>query len=141
MCRMSSPGTYSRCWTNSTEKPRKGLLCSPMRSPSTMPRAFRPRASARAKTSGWRVSGMSVLRHRLEHLADDVLDADALRLGREVRDQPVPEDRRGDGGNVVGGRVEVAAQDGVGLGSEDEVHAGARPGAPGEPLVDEVGRL
>src|SRR5215211_7786383 len=58
MWRMSSPGTYSRCWTNSTENPRKGLLWSPMRSPSTTPRAFSPRASARASTSGCRVIGI-----------------------------------------------------------------------------------
>src|SRR5437660_1514296 len=58
MCRMSSPGTYSRCWTNSTLNPLNGLLWSPTRRPSTTCRAFSPRASARASTPGCKYSGM-----------------------------------------------------------------------------------
>src|SRR5262245_17332943 len=59
MWRMSSPGTYSRCWTNSTENPRNGDLWSPTRRPSTIDRALIPSASARERTEGCRyVLGM-----------------------------------------------------------------------------------
>ena len=38
--RMSSPGVYSRCSANSTEKPLCGLRCRPEMNPSTTPRAI-----------------------------------------------------------------------------------------------------
>src|SRR5579884_3800382 len=51
---MSSPGTYSRCCTNSTEWPKNGLLCMPEMNPSTTWRARRSRRLMRASVSGWR---------------------------------------------------------------------------------------
>ena len=39
MRRTSSPGTYSRCCTNSTDCPKYGLRCPPDKKPSTICRA------------------------------------------------------------------------------------------------------
>ena len=47
----------------------------------------------------------------------------------------------GHGGHVVGRHVVLPVQHRVRLGGQDQVHAGARAGAPGQPFVDEVGRL
>src|SRR5262245_33125919 len=51
---MSSPGTYSRCCTNSTECPKNGLRCMPEMKPSTTWRARRSSREMRAIVSGWR---------------------------------------------------------------------------------------
>src|SRR5882757_1201055 len=51
---MSSPGTYSRCWANSTEKPWYGLLCMPDRYPSTTRRACNSRLRTLARMRGSR---------------------------------------------------------------------------------------
>src|SRR5947208_10301577 len=137
MCRMSSPGTYSRCWTNSTENPRNGDLWSPTRRPSTIERALIPSASARERTPGWRYSGMVLggefLGGRLDEPLDHVVHRDPLALGGEVHDQPVAEDRRGHGDHVVAGHVIRNPQGGVGLGGQDHVHARPRAGPPCAP--------
>src|SRR5437762_31903 len=52
--RRSSPGTYSRCCTNSTEWPKTGLLCMPEMKPSTTCRARRSSRVMRAIVSGCR---------------------------------------------------------------------------------------
>src|SRR5262245_44521489 len=146
MWRMSSPGTYSRCWMNSTENPWYGLLWSPTRIPSTRVRAFTPRASARATTSFFSSEATTTLLrlvrgHHVQDALDDVVGGDAFRLRREAGEEAVPQDGRRHGADVVDRHVEVALQDGVGLGGQDEVHAGARSGPPGEPLVDEIAGL
>src|SRR6185437_9553467 len=51
---MSSPGTYSRCWTNSTDCPKVGLLCMPVRNPSTTCRARKSSCEMRAIVLGSR---------------------------------------------------------------------------------------
>src|SRR3954452_335996 len=51
---MLSPGEYRRCSENSTEKPWKGLACSPARNPSTMKRARRSSRLTWRITSGFR---------------------------------------------------------------------------------------
>src|SRR5262245_60097581 len=51
---MSSPRTYSRCCTNSTECPKNGLLCMPVMNPSTTSLARRSSRAVRATTSGAR---------------------------------------------------------------------------------------
>src|SRR5262245_59668180 len=49
---MSSPATYSRCCTNSTECPKNGLRCMPEMNPSTTWRARRSSREMRAMVSG-----------------------------------------------------------------------------------------
>src|SRR4051812_4286777 len=119
MCRVSSPAMYSRCWTNSTENPRYGDLWSPTRRPSTICRALRPSASARARTSGWRRCEGMLNGDRLGRVADellhDLLDRHPLALGGEVQDEPVPQHRAGDRDDVVTGHVVRAAEQGVRL--------------------------
>src|ERR1051325_4729027 len=51
-----------------------------------------------------------VLRHRLQQPLDDVLDGDAFALGGEVEDEAMPQDRMGDGSDIVGGHVMPAIQ-------------------------------
>src|SRR5262249_47050979 len=140
MWRTSSPGTYSRCCTNSTEKPRYGLLWSPTRKPSTMGRAFSPRASARASPAGAREMVIASRRRipgdGVEDAPRHVLRGDAFTLGGEIRNEPMPQNGHGDGGDVLGGDVAAALQQGVRLGGQDQVQAGPRPRAPGEPFVD-----
>src|SRR5436190_695384 len=53
MWRMSSPGLYSRCWTNSTDEPKNGLLCMPEMNPSTTCLARRSRRPTRASVHVW----------------------------------------------------------------------------------------
>src|SRR6266850_3367562 len=62
----------------------------------------------------------------LEELVDDLVRGDALRLGGEVRDDAVAQDRVRHGPDVLDRHVEPAAQDRMGLGADDEVLAGAR---------------
>src|SRR3954466_9717969 len=50
--RRSSPGAYSRCCRNSTDCPKYGLRCMPLRSPSTICRARTSRRPIRLITSG-----------------------------------------------------------------------------------------
>src|SRR5580704_6370576 len=50
----SSPGVYLRCSLNSTEKPWKGLACSPCRKPLTMNCARRSSRLIWRMTSGFR---------------------------------------------------------------------------------------
>src|SRR5262249_7703731 len=52
--RRSSPRTYSRCCTNSTEWPKNGLLCMPVMKPSTTCWARRSSRLMRAITVGSR---------------------------------------------------------------------------------------
>src|SRR5579871_555098 len=115
MCFGSSPGTYSRCSANSTEKPWKGLLWRPVTEPSTTSRAMMSRreifwsvrgSRKRRAASGFmrssrgatdrpgllRLGSSSGLRsrglrlHVLEELVDDLVGRDALGLGVEVGD-------------------------------------------------------
>src|SRR4051812_32540691 len=125
MCLGSSPGTYSRCSANSTEKPWNGLLWRPVTEPSTTRRAmmssreifwsvFGSRKRRAASALGFakdrlpRLDGDAGSRggvgrlHVLEELLDDLVRRDALCLGVEVRDDPVPEDGLRDRGHVLG---------------------------------------
>src|SRR3954470_14482123 len=54
MSAMLSPGEYRRCSENSTEKPWKGLACSPAMNPSTMNLARRSSRATWRITSGFR---------------------------------------------------------------------------------------
>jgi hypothetical protein len=62
-------------------------------------------------------------------------------LGGEVQDDPVAEDRRCDRGDVAAADVTLAVKQGVRFGGEDEGEAGARSGAPSQPLLTKVERL
>src|SRR3954468_3938205 len=54
MSAMLSPAVYLRCSENSTEKPWKGLACSPAMNPSTMNLARRSSRATCRITSGFR---------------------------------------------------------------------------------------
>src|SRR5262245_63080667 len=97
---MSSPGTYSRCSANSTEKPRNGLLWSPEMYPSTISRALRSRPSIRSRTLGSkyrlksRIKRGGALRRRgdrAEQVVDQLVGRVALGLGAVGRDDAVAE--------------------------------------------------
>ena len=77
----------------------------------------------------------------LDELVDDVVGLDALRLGVEVRDDAVAQHGVRHGPDVVARDVIPAPENGPGLSAQDEVLAGARPGAPRHPFLDELGRL
>src|SRR4051794_32434566 len=81
---------------------------------------------------------LGVLWNRREDLVGDVGGGDAFRLGGEVGDEAVAEDRHGDGRDIIAAHVELSVENGAGLGGHDQVEAGARAGAPGDPLLDEV---
>src|SRR5262245_19493453 len=72
---MSSPATYSRCCTNSTEWPKNGLLCIPEMKPSTTCRARRSSREMRAMVCGWRKrrgsSSIAVATGLITSLGDD----------------------------------------------------------------------
>src|SRR5436305_8105946 len=75
---------------------------------------------------------------RLEQALDDLLDFDPLALSGEVADESMAKYWAGDGGDVVGGHMVPALEDGVGLGGQDQVHACPWTCPPGEIAVDEV---
>src|SRR5215510_10864769 len=119
MRRGSSPATYSRCWTNSTDCPKYGLLCSPDRNPSTTFLACNSSREILAIASGCknllesRVTrqfaffGGGFLHQPLDHL----VGGDAFALGREVCDDPMPEHGSRQGGNVVGRHIAPSVEE------------------------------
>ena len=73
---------------------------------------------------------------RRSSAADDRVGSLALGLGGVGRHQPMPQHGLGHGADVVDrGRVRPAER-GPGLGGQHQRLAGARPGAPGDPLAD-----
>src|SRR5688572_33090099 len=100
MRRRSSPGTYSRCWRNSIDCPKYGLRCAPERKPSTMCLARRSIRAMRWMASGCKnlleagIAGQFVFlgRSDLKQAIDDLVGGHAFAFGREVDDQPMPQD-------------------------------------------------
>src|SRR5688500_17065368 len=150
MCRSGSPWTYCRCWANSVENPRSGDLCIPTRLPSTT-----WRASSSSCEVFWSVAGSRygdcllfaslamvhalVGRDGVQELLHDVVGGESLALSGEVGDQAVAEDGQRDGLHVLDRDVEPPVQHRAGLAGEDQVQAGARAGADGDPILDERG--
>src|SRR5262245_54627305 len=66
----------------------------------------------------------------------DLVRRHAVRFGREARDQAVAKHWLGDRADVLGGDVEAALQQRVGLGAEHEVLARAWASTPLQPLLD-----
>src|SRR5918995_6777750 len=99
MVARSSPGMYCRYSANSTLKPLNGLRCRPDSSPSTIVLAFSSRVPSRATTAGSRKGRSGTLhpalrqRHRFNQAIDDGVGIDTLRLGVEVGDDAVAQDR------------------------------------------------
>src|SRR3954468_5350323 len=99
MRRKSSPGTYSRCCTNSTDWPKYGLRCRPARNPSTILRARTSNREIREISSGCknlresRVTGQIAFlgRSRLEQTLDDAVRRHPVTFGGEVGHDPVPQ--------------------------------------------------
>src|SRR5690242_3632743 len=77
----------------------------------------------------------------LKQVGDDAVGVDALGLGVEGGDDPVPQDGGGDVADVGHGGVDAAFEQGAGLGADDQTLAGARAGAPGNMAADELGGL
>src|ERR1044071_7541712 len=115
----SSPATYSRCWTNSTDCPKYGLLCRPDRNPSTTFLACNSSREILAIASGCknllesRVTrqfaffGGDFLHQSLDHL----VGGDPFALCREVRDDPVPQHRGRELCDVIGRNVAPAVEE------------------------------
>src|SRR5262245_53041975 len=114
MSEMLSPGVYLRCSENSTEKPWKGLACSPEMNPSTMNLARRSSRATWRITSGFRyfsaVPAKELLRgpgrefRRLGRRASSIVlgHVGLSDLGDELLDQAV-------GRLPLGLRLEVGA--------------------------------
>src|SRR5260370_38287903 len=120
MRRGSSSATYSRCCTNSTDWPKYGLRCSPDRNPSTTLRACSSSREIREMASGCKNLLESRVTRQLAFLRGGFLDQpldhfvgrNAFALSREIRDDAVPHDSRGQRRNVFGGNVAAAVQEG-----------------------------
>ncbi len=84
------------------------------------------------------VRSPSLLRRLLEQLLDDRVGGDAFGRGGEVGQDAVPQHRVGQRLDVVGRDVRPAVEQGAGLAAEDQVLHGARAGAPGQPVLDEL---
>src|SRR5262245_36463978 len=143
---MSSPGTYSRCSANSTEKPRNGLRWSPEMNPSTISRALKSRPSILSRTLGSRYRVLSVVTRALagrgdglEEVVDEAVARHPFGLGAVGRDDAVAQDGVRDRAHVLGRHVEPSLEQRARLGAEHEVLARARAGAPGRALLDEGG--
>src|SRR5436190_14463888 len=116
--RRSSPVVYSRCWRNSTDCPKYGLLCIPERNPSTMCRARTSSREIRLIASGCKNLFEPGIARELVFLGggagnqsiDDLVGADAVALGGEVDNQAVPQDGLHQRLNVVGRNVGPAAK-------------------------------
>src|SRR6185369_13229287 len=87
------------------------------------------------------LSSCFVLGQHLQKLLDHVVRGNSLALGREIGDEAVAKNRRRHGSNIVRRYVVVAVQHSMGLGSKDEIEAGARPSAPGQPFVNNIRRF
>src|SRR5688572_22968164 len=112
-CRRSSPRAYSRCWRNSTDCPKYGLLCIPERNPSTMCRARISSREIRLIASGCKNLFEPGIARELVFLSgragdqavDDTIGADPVALRGEVDHNPVPQHGLGQCLNIVGGDV------------------------------------
>src|ERR671918_354347 len=99
--RRSSPGTYSRCCTNSTDCPKYGLRCMPLSSPSTIWRARISRRPIRLITSGCKDLLEAVVMEELvfvrggnfKEAVDDLIGRDAVALGGEIHHDTMPQHR------------------------------------------------
>src|SRR5215218_6836990 len=97
--RRSSPAAYSRCWRNSTDCPKYGLRCMPLRRPSTMCRARISNRPIRLITSGCKDLLEAVVMNQLvfvrggdfKQAVDNVVASNAIAFGREIHDQPMTE--------------------------------------------------
>src|SRR5262245_26091209 len=145
---MSSPGTYSRCSANSTEKPRKGLRCSPEMNPSTISRALKSRPSILSRTLGSKYRVVSFVtralarrRDRLEQVVDEPVARHPLGLGAVGRDDAVAQHRVRDRAHVLRRHVEAALEERPRLRAEHQVLTRAGPGSPGHALLHERRRL
>ena len=74
-----------------------------------------------------------------EEASDDVIGINTLGLGCEVESHPVAHDGQGQSLHVFERGIEPTVQDGTGLGSGDQVQAGARSATPGDEVLDEAG--
>src|SRR5215467_807871 len=100
MRRGSSPATYSRCCTNSTDCPKYGLRCRPDRNPSTTFRACNSSRAIRETASGCKNLLESRVTRELAFLRggflnqplDHFVGRNAFALGREIGDDAVPHD-------------------------------------------------
>src|SRR4051812_11029626 len=125
--------------------PWKGLRCWPLIAPSTSRLDRSVRSETRAMASGSEYLGDGGIGGSLpdRDVAQEPLDDRVARfaggLGVVVDDDPVAEDRTGDGPDVLDGDAGSPRERGARLGGEDQRLPGARPGAPGDPLPD-VGR-
>src|SRR5262245_51918369 len=134
MCRISSPGTYSRCSANSTLKPWYGLRWSPEMNPSTMSRAFTSSRAIFERNLGSRYflgsedfGGSCILQARGcmdrrvgKETVDDGARRHALGLGAEVRQDPVPQHRVGHRLDVIRRHIASAVQDRPRFAAQDE---------------------
>src|ERR1700674_1112530 len=121
---------YCRYSANSTLKPLKGLRCSPERKPSTIVLALSSSVPRRAMTAGSRNCRVRVLvdtlqaalghRHGVQQPIDDRVRGDALGLGVEIGHDPVPQNRLGEGLNVLDRHVIAAVHQGARLGASHE---------------------
>src|SRR5262249_54987983 len=138
--RSSSPGAYSLCSENSTLCPWWGLLWRPERTPSITARArtFTPASLASVAASSNSTGRLRLALHQLQQLGHDAGAGDALALGGEVGQHPVPEDGKGEGPHVLHrGRI-APLEHRPGLGRHHQVLAGPGTGAPVDVLADEV---
>src|SRR5262245_59520839 len=115
---MSSPGTYSRCSANSTEKPRNGLRWSPEMKPSTIRRALKSRPSILSRTLGSRYRVLSVVTRALasrgdglQQVVDEAVARHALGLGAVGRDDPVAQDRVRDRAHVLRRHIKTSLEE------------------------------
>src|SRR5687768_4310725 len=117
-CRRSSPVTYSRCWRNSTDWPKYGLLCIPARKPSTTCRARISKREMRLIASGCKYLFEPGIAYQLIFLGgrggnqavDDLVGGDPVALRGEVHHQPVPQHRFGQCLDVLRGHVGTAVE-------------------------------
>src|SRR3954471_22575800 len=126
--RRSSPAAYSRCWRNSTDWPKYGLRCMPLRRPSTMCRARISNRPIRLITSGCKDLLEAVVMDQLvfvrgscfKQAIDNLVGSDAVAFGGEIYDEPVPEHGLGQFANVFKGDVRPAMDERAGFRSENQ---------------------
>src|SRR5579872_2379928 len=118
MRRGSSPATYSRCCTNSTDCPKYGLRCKPDRNPSTTFRACSSSREIREMASGCKNLLESRVTRQLAFLRggflnqplDHLVGRDPFTFGREVGDDAMSHDGCGQRRDVFGRNIASASQ-------------------------------
>ena len=148
--RKSSPGEYSRCCENSTDKPARGCRWRPGNSVSAIARERSSRCCNLARVPGSKERAEVICgssgddRNRSNHFVQQVSGNDPIRLSRKIRANAMSQHRRSDPRHVGRGRLWSTLQRRRSLGGKHQMATGPRPGTPANippHLIRRLGRI